>query len=116
MERSRSNGIVLVVAGAVLALVAGFADEIGLGARRTGFGWAQGLGTFLGSISIIVGVYLSRYEGKYLTAAGTIGVIIFLVWDKFGLGGPGFGCAHSIALFTSAAVAGIGVYFMRKGS
>lgn len=116
MGRSRSNGIILVVAGVVLALVSGFADEIGLGAPRSGFGWSQGLGAFLGSVCIIAGVYLSRYEGKYLTAAGTSAVILFLVWDKFGLGGPGFGCAHSIALFTAAAVAGIGVYFMREGS
>ena len=116
MERSRSNGIILLAVGVVLALISGLADELGIGTLRSGFGWAQGLGTFLGSLSIIVGAYLTRFEGKYLAAAGVAGVILLLVWDKIGLGGPGFGCAHSTALFTSAAVAGIGVYFMKKGS
>lgn len=116
MERSRSNGIILIVAGVVLAFIAGFADEMGIGAPRTGFGWSQGLGTFLGALGIIAGVYLARFEGKYVTTAGIIMVIFFLLWDRIGLGRPGFGCAHAIALFTGAAVSCVGIYSMRKGS
>ncbi len=116
MEQSRSNGLILFVVGATVALVCTFADELGLGTPGSGFGWAQGLGTFVGSLGIIAGSYLSGFEGRYLAAAGIAVVILFLAWDKIGLGRPGFGCAHSIALFTGAAVAGIGFYLMKKGS
>lgn len=116
MERYRTNGIILVVVGVVLAFVAGFADELGIGAPRSGFGWSQGLGTSLGALGVIAGVYLARFEGKYVTAAGIIMVILFLLWDRIGLGRPGFGCAQSIAIFTGAAVSCVGIYSMRKGS
>lgn len=113
MERSRSNGILLVVAGAALALISAFGDEIGLGAP--GWGWAQGLGAFVGSLIVLAGVYLTKFDGKYITAAGIAMVVFLLAWDKFGLGGPGFGCGHAIALFTGLGVACIGIYFIRKG-
>lgn len=116
METSRSNGIILIAVGVVVAFVAGFADELGLGASGSGFGWSQGLGTFLGALGVIAGVYLARFEGKYVTTAGIIMVIFFLLWDRIGWGSPGFGCAHSIALFTGAAVSCVGIYSMRKGS
>lgn len=116
MERYRTNGIILIGVGVVLAFVAGFADEMGIGAPRSGFGWSQGLGTSLGALGVIAGVYLARFEGKYVTAAGIIMAILFLLWDRIGLGSPGFGCAHSIALFTGAAVSCVGIYSMRKGS
>ena len=116
MERYRTNGIILVVVGVVLAFVAGFADEVGIGAPGSGFGWSQGLGTSLGALGVIAGVYLAGFEGKYVTAAGIIMVIFFLLWDRIGLGRPGFGCAHAIALFTGAAVSCVGIYSMRKGS
>jgi hypothetical protein len=114
MERNRSNGILLVVAGAALALISAFAYELGLGDKA--YGWLQGLGTFLGSIIILAGVYLTNFEGKYLTATGIAMVVLFLAWDKLGMGEPGFGCAHSIALFTGVGIACIGIYFIRKGS
>ncbi|HHT9155052.1 MAG TPA: hypothetical protein ACFYD5_04485 [Candidatus Tripitaka sp. YC43] len=116
MERPRTDGIILIVVGVVLAFVAGFADVLGLGGPRYEFGWLQGLGTSLGALGIIAGVYLARFEGKYVTAAGIIMVILFLLWDRLGLGSPGFGCVHSIALFTGVAVSCVGIYSMRKGS
>lgn len=114
MEKARSNGIILMVAGAIFALVSAFADELGLGVP--GYSWQQGLCTFLGSLGVIVGAYLTRFDGKYLTAAGLAVVVIFLAWEKIGLGGPGLSCPRAIALFTGVAVACTGIYFIRKGS
>ncbi len=114
MERPRSNGIILMIAGTIYALVSAYADELQLSAP--GYSWLQGLNTFLGSLGIIVGAYLTRFEGKYLAALGAVVVLVFLVWDRIGLGTPGFGCPHSIAIFTGVVVACIGVYFMKKGA
>jgi hypothetical protein len=114
MERFRSNGLILLVVGAAVALISAFAYEIGIGDKP--FGWAQQLGTLLGCLAIIAGVYLAKFEAKYVAAAGIALAILFLGWDKIGLGEPGsgFGPAHTLALITAVAVACLGLYSMRK--
>ncbi len=51
---NRTRGIVLVAAGALLALVALGADPLGLGGHP-GFGWKQILGTLAGAGAAVVG-------------------------------------------------------------
>jgi hypothetical protein len=48
--------------GALLVLIALFADPLGLG-RQSGFGWRQALGLVIGAVVILAGLYLRR-RGK----------------------------------------------------
>jgi hypothetical protein len=50
---------VVISIGALLVLVALFADPLGLG-RSPGFGWRQGLGVVIGVLVILGGLYLRR--------------------------------------------------------
>ena len=52
---NQSRGLVLICAGAVLALVALAADPLGLGGHP-GIGWKQILGTLAGGAAAVVGV------------------------------------------------------------
>jgi hypothetical protein len=105
-------GIVILLVGVVVALVGAFADEIGVGAAGSGFGWAQLPATILGCIGIIAGIYLAGLNAVYVVAIGVLMVISLLVIDKAGLGGPGFGTAHVIGLLTGLGVAFVGGYLM----
>lgn len=51
---SKSLAALLFVAGLLLALLAGFADPLGLGGAP-GFGWKQGAGVAVGLALAIVG-------------------------------------------------------------
>jgi hypothetical protein len=53
---------VVIGIGALLVLIALFADPLGLGGR-SGFGWKQGLGLVIGVMVILAGLYLGR-RGK----------------------------------------------------
>ncbi len=48
---------VLIGIGAILVLIALFADPLGLG-KSAGFGWKQGLGVLIGVVVILAGFYL----------------------------------------------------------
>jgi hypothetical protein len=50
---------VLIGIGAILVLIALFADPLGLG-KSAGFGWKQGLGVVIGALVILAGFYLRR--------------------------------------------------------
>lgn len=113
MERSRSNGIILIIAGCVLAAVSAKADAIGLGGSP-GFGWMQGLATFLGALGIISGAYLSKFDGRLLVAAGLLIAVSALAADRVGLGAGGFGCLQGIGLFLGLAIGSMGAYFIKK--
>ncbi len=47
---------VVIIVGALLILIALFADPLGLGSP--GFGWKQVLGVVVGALVILAGVYL----------------------------------------------------------
>jgi hypothetical protein len=53
---------VVIGIGALLVLIALFADPVGLGGQ-SGFGWKQGLGLVIGAVVILAGLYLRR-RGK----------------------------------------------------
>jgi len=53
---------VVIGIGALLVLIALFADPLGLGGQ-SGFGWKQGLGLVIGAVVILAGLYLRR-RGK----------------------------------------------------
>lgn len=55
---------VVIGIGALLVLLALFADPLGLG--RPGFGWRQGLGLVIGAVVILAGLFLRR-RGKAST-------------------------------------------------
>ncbi len=50
---------VLIGIGAILVLIALFADPLGLG-KSAGFGWKQWLGVVIGALVILAGFYLRR--------------------------------------------------------
>jgi hypothetical protein len=50
---------VLIAVGAIVVLIALFADPVGLG-KSAGFGWKQGLGVVIGVVVIVAGFYLRR--------------------------------------------------------
>jgi uncharacterized membrane protein len=50
---------VLIGIGAILAVIALFADFLGL-RKSAGFGWKQGLGVIIGVVIILAGFYLRR--------------------------------------------------------
>jgi hypothetical protein len=54
----RTIGFVLIVLGAIMAVISLGADIIGIG-NRNGFGWEQQLGTAIGVIVALVGVWLA---------------------------------------------------------
>ena len=53
----KTIGIILIVLGVILALVSVFADAIGLGGG--GFGTKQILGTVIGIVVAVVGIWLA---------------------------------------------------------
>jgi uncharacterized membrane protein len=55
----KTIGIVLIIIGVILALVSVLADVIGIG-NKAGFGWQQLLGTVVGIVVLLVGVWLAR--------------------------------------------------------
>ncbi len=64
MSQGRLLAIAFIVVGALLALVSAFADQIGLGAAHSGFGWKQLLGVVLGIIILVAGIILLRQGGE----------------------------------------------------
>ncbi len=50
---------VVIGIGAILVLIALFADPLGLG-KSAGFGWKQWLGVVIGALVILAGFYLRR--------------------------------------------------------
>jgi hypothetical protein len=49
---------VVLAIGALLVLIALFADPLGLG--RPGFGWRQGLGLVIGGLVVLAELYMRR--------------------------------------------------------
>ncbi len=60
MSQARILAIAFIVVGALLAIVSALADQIGLGAPTSTFGWKQLLGLVLGVVIIAAGVILLR--------------------------------------------------------
>jgi sulfite exporter TauE/SafE len=60
MSQSRILAIAFIIVGALLALVSALADQVGLGAPTSTFGWKQLLGLVLGIILIVAGIILLR--------------------------------------------------------
>jgi hypothetical protein len=50
---------IVIGIGAILVLIALFADPLGLG-KSAGFGWKQWLGVVIGALVILAGFYLRR--------------------------------------------------------
>ena len=50
---------VVIGIGAILVLIALFADPLGLG-KSAGFGWKQGVGVIIGALVMLAGLYLRR--------------------------------------------------------
>ena len=62
---TKSIGLVLIILGAVVALISLGADFIGIG-NLQGFGWQQTLGTVVGVIVVLVGVWLASRKQKLM--------------------------------------------------
>lgn len=60
MSQGRILAIAFIVIGAILALASALADQLGLGAPDSTFGWKQLLGLVLGIILVVAGIILLR--------------------------------------------------------
>jgi sulfite exporter TauE/SafE len=60
MSQGRILAIAFIVIGVILAIVSALADQIGLGAPTSTFGWKQLLGLVLGILLVVAGVVLLR--------------------------------------------------------
>jgi drug/metabolite transporter (DMT)-like permease len=56
-------GLLLIVLGVALALVSGFADEIGVGDDR-GFHYRQGIGVGVGAAIAVAGIVVALRRGR----------------------------------------------------
>lgn len=59
----KTMGILILVAGLLLAAASVLADSIGVGAMPGVFGWKQIIGVIVGVIGFVVGLYLLRRAG-----------------------------------------------------
>ncbi len=60
MSQGRILAIAFIAIGVILMAVSALADQIGLGAPTSTFGWKQLLGLVLGIILIVAGIILLR--------------------------------------------------------
>jgi hypothetical protein len=60
MSQGRILAIAFIVIGVILAAISALADQIGLGAPTSSFGWKQLLGLVLGIILVVAGIILLR--------------------------------------------------------
>lgn len=77
MSQGRILALAFIVVGLLLGLVSAFADQMGLGAGGSGFGWKQLLGLVVGVILLVVGIVLFRqddidYEEEEEDAGGDV--------------------------------------------
>jgi hypothetical protein len=101
---------VLIRAGALLALLALFADELGIRGRR-GFGWRQIAGSEAGALILVLGAFL---RSGWLTISGFLLLILSLGADHLRVGRtPGTGWREQLALALGLAAVGIGLLWQR---
>lgn len=62
MSQGRVLALIFILVGLLLGLVSAFADQVGLGAMGSGFGWKQLLGLVVGVILAVVGIVLFRQD------------------------------------------------------
>ncbi len=60
MSQGRILAIAFIAIGVILAAVAALADQIGVGAPTSSFGWKQLLGLVVGIILVVAGIILLR--------------------------------------------------------
>jgi len=87
---------ILIVAGLVIIGLSIMADQIGLGAASTGFGYKQIGGTVVGAVLLAVGLIkmpIGDVGDNILIVAACVVIGLFLLADQFGLGAAstGFG-------------------------
>lgn len=74
MSQGRILAIAFIAIGVILAAVSALADQIGVGAPTSTFGWKQLLGLVVGVVLVIAGIILLRqgdeeYEDEEAEAA-----------------------------------------------
>ncbi|MFQ5861838.1 MAG: hypothetical protein ACE5IC_01840 [Candidatus Brocadiales bacterium] len=114
MERTGSNGLLLIIAGVILGVVSAKADDIGLGVP--GYSWEQGLGVFLGALAIIFGTYLTKLDARLLVLTGLVITAFAVLADKIGMGAPGYSCPQGIVTFLGIAIFLMGANSLRTKS
>ena len=60
MSQGRILAIAFIVIGVILAAASALADQIGVGAPTSSFGWKQLLGLVVGIVLVIAGIILLR--------------------------------------------------------
>ena len=60
MSQGRILAIAFIIIGVILAAASALADQIGIGAPTSSFGWKQLLGLVVGIVLVIAGIILLR--------------------------------------------------------
>ena len=60
MSQGRILAIAFIAIGVILAAVSALADQVGVGAPTSTFGWKQLLGLVLGIVLVVAGIILLR--------------------------------------------------------
>ena len=101
----------LIRGGALLALLALVADELGIRGRH-GFGWRQMAGGEAGALVLVLGAFL---RSGWLTISGLALLILSLCADHLRVGRtPGTGWRELLALAVGIAAVGIGLFWQRR--
>jgi hypothetical protein len=101
----------LIRGGALLALLALVADELGIRGKH-GFGWRQIAGGEAGALVLVLGAFL---RSGWLTISGVALLILSLGADHLRVGRtPGTGWRELLALAVGIAAVGIGLFWQRR--
>ena len=101
----------LIRGGAVLTLLALFADALGLRGRH-GFGWRQLAGSETGALVVVLGALL---RSGWLTVGGLTLLALSLGADHLRVGRtPGVGWREQLALALGALAVAVGLLWQRR--
>jgi hypothetical protein len=101
----------LIRAGAVLTLLALFADSLGIRGRH-GFGWRQVAGSEAGALVLVLGAFL---RSGWLTVSGLALLVLSLGADQLRVGRtPGMGWREQLALLLGGAAVALGLLWQRR--
>ena len=105
--------VILIVVGALVALISAFADPLGFG-RAAGFGWQQWSGIVIAAILVLVGAIV---QAPTLPVLGLLVGMVTLLADWLELGSAeGFGWQQGLGVAVGVVLLLLGFGLTRRSS